>query len=239
MEIRNIVKSEIRDALSSFNKVVEDLKCEVSTLRSSVSFLSENYDSMCKKMQCFESKMKSNDALKVDYNNLLASVSSIQADMNKKEQWDRRSNIEIIGVPESKSENLMDIVMKISNMDSQICSKSDIDFVTRVTPKQNDSKKPRPVVIRFLSRHKKDDLLARLREKTMKASDLGFIGNNNRIYFNDHLTSFNKSLLRKTKELAREKKYMYTWVKNCVIMIRKTDTSPVLHITSEIDLKKL
>ncbi|CAH0724892.1 unnamed protein product, partial [Brenthis ino] len=152
-EIRSIITSEIKDALSSFQKSFDDLRIEISSLRSSVQFLSDRYDSVTKKMESIEAKMKTIEASRSECLNLQGAVSALQNDINKKEQWARRLNIEII----------------------------DIDFITRVTPKHNDSKKSRPIIIRFLSRYKKDDFLARLREKkNLKCCDIGYVaaGNN-------------------------------------------------------------
>lgn len=240
-EIRSIIKSEIKEAFSSFQKKFDDLRTEISSLSSSMQFLSDKYENVSKKIESAEAKLKTLEASRSDCLNLQGVVTSLQNDVNKKEQWARRSNIEIIGIPEAKNENLLNIINKLSGVaDIKNFADSDIDFVTRVTPKHNDSKKSRPIVIRFLSRYKKDDFLARLREKkNLKCCDIGYAGNSNRIYFNDHLTSFNKMILRKTKDLAREKKFKYVWVKNCSIMARKNDTSPVLHIQTENDFKKI
>ncbi|XP_045452588.1 uncharacterized protein LOC123661647 [Melitaea cinxia] len=240
-QIRAIIKSELEVAFSSFQKNFDELRAEISTLRGSMQFLSDKYDHVTKRIESVEAKIKPLQAVKSDCLDLQSVVTSLQVEINKKEQWARRSNIEIVGVPETKNENLLNVISNISKVvDINTYAEADIDFVTRVSPKNNDSKKPRPIVIRFLCRYKKDDFLARLREKkNIICSDIGFVGNSNRIYFNDHLTSSNKMLLRKTKELARDKNYRYVWIKNCSIMARKNDTSSVLHIQTEKDLKKM
>lgn len=239
-EFRQIIRSEIKDAFCDFHKILEDVKTEITTVQNSLQFMSENYDLVLTRLEAIESKVKYYDTIKTDMAHMNKSIELIQSDINKKEQWARRSNIEVIGVPESNSENLMDLVRKLSDLiNYESCINNDIDFITRVTPKTNNTKKSRPIVMRFLSRYKKDDFLARLREKKLlKAFILGYAGNSANIYFNDHLTSSNKMLLRKTKDMAREKHYKYVWVKNCSILLRKNDTSPVLHINTEDDLKK-
>lgn len=239
-EIRSIIKAEISQAFSAFQNNFDDIKAEISTLHNSLQFISDNYDRITKKVDNLETKIKLLDSVKSDFSDMKRVVSSLESDLNNKEQWARRSNIEIIGVPETKNENLLNIITKIScAANINTLTESDIDFVTRVTPKQNNSNKPRPIIVRFLARYKKDNFLARVREKSLICGDIGYNGNNNRVYFNDHLTSFNKTLLRKTKDLAKEKNYRFVWVKNCSVMARKNDTSPVLHIHSESDLKKM
>ncbi|CAH0719039.1 unnamed protein product, partial [Brenthis ino] len=55
-EIRSIIKSEIKDALSSFQKSFDDLRIEISSLRSSVQFLSDRYDSVTKRWNLLKRK---------------------------------------------------------------------------------------------------------------------------------------------------------------------------------------
>lgn len=44
-------------------------------------------------------------------------------------------------------------------------------------------------------------------EAKLKTSDIGFIGNNINIYFNDHLTGRNKEILNKAKAVVKENNY--------------------------------
>ena len=55
----------------------------------------------------------------------------------------------------------------------------------------------------------------------------------------DHLTSFYKNLLYNTKTAAREKGYKYVWTKDCKILVRKDEYSPVSRIYDFCDLDKL
>ncbi|CAH2108875.1 unnamed protein product [Euphydryas editha] len=68
---------------------------------------------------------------------------------------------------------------------------------------------------------------------------VGFVGASNRIYINDHLSTRNKFLLQQARIMSKKKNYAYCWVRNCTVMVRRSDNSPVLHITTEDDLKKI
>ncbi|CAH2105728.1 unnamed protein product [Euphydryas editha] len=48
-----------------------------------------------------------------------------------------------------------------------------------------------------------------------------------------------KNELKALKDEFSRKGYRYVWVKNCCIMVRRNDTSPVLHIINVNDLKKI
>ncbi|KAG8326119.1 hypothetical protein J6590_050450 [Homalodisca vitripennis] len=42
------------------------------------------------------------------------------------------------------------------------------------------------------------------------------------VYINDHLTPYNKMILRKARSLVKEKKIAFAWMRDCRILIRKT-----------------
>ena len=160
----------------------------------------------------------------------------------KNEQWVRRSNVQINGVPHKDGEDLMSIVSKISSYcNYPIKPESDIDFITRVAVKNpKDPKKPKPIIVKFQSRYKKDDLLSAFRKlKVIQASDIGFVGCTDKVYINDHLSAYNKSLLNQARSRAEERKYAFVWVRNCTVHVRRDEKSPVIFITSQDALNKI
>lgn len=239
--LRSIIKEEINAALCNTNSTLMELKTEVAELQNSLKFMSEKYDSVIKRISCVEEKTKTINTLELEVKDLKIQLKTINCSIEKQEQWGRRSNIEIVGLPERKEEDLMNALCKLATFAK--CSfnpQADIDFVTRVAHMNKDIKKPRPVVVRFLARYKKDEFLSRLKAcKDLKACDIGFSNNTSRIYFNEHLTSERKILLKKVKKAAEEKQYKYVWVKNYAILARKNDHSAAIHISTEGDLKKL
>lgn len=246
--IRNIVASEVSKIKNDITSYVQrillqelkPIKDEITNIKSSLNFFTEQFTSLTERLDKVEKDIKSFKSTSSDICNLTSTIAKMEKNNNMSEQWSRRSNIEIYGIPERKNENLLDILKSISNISEyKIDPAIDIDFITRVAPKKSDSKKIKPIVVRFLARYKKDNFLSRVRKLKLKAGDIGYTGCNNSIYFNEHLTSLNKSLLHKTKTKAREKQFAYVWVKNCAIFARRNDTSPVISISDEQDLNKL
>lgn len=164
-----------------------------------------------------------------------------ECDANSRDQWARRSNIEIIGIPEKRNENLFNIIEKLADRAEYKFMATDIDFVTRVAPSSHDNKQIKPIIVRFLSRYRKDDFLSSVRKlKNLRPRDLGFTDtySDRLIFFSDHLTKSNKSLLQRAK-LASDRSYKYVWAKNCSIMLRKSDSSKIIHISTNVDLNKI
>ncbi|XP_026744769.1 uncharacterized protein LOC113506114 [Trichoplusia ni] len=209
--LRSIIQEEINSAFSNINNTLMELKTEVTVLQNSVKFMTEKYDSIIERISCVEVKTKIINTLEMEVNDLKGHLKVLNESIEKQEQWGRRSNIEIIGLPEKNGENLIETLSKLATYAKcPFNAQTDIDFVTRVAHLNKDLKKPKPVVVRFLSRYKKDEFLSHLRDqKDLKACDIGYTDKTSRIYFNEHLTSSKKMLLSKVKKLAEEKQYKY------------------------------
>lgn len=236
----NSLKSEFKNSITPIQNELKAIKAEFSSIKQSLEFINHNLDEFNKRISDCEGLIREHSNKISEIGNLKTSIELMESDNHSREQWARRSNVEIYGIPEQKGENLFSIIQNVvSKTEFKLDVNTDIDFVTRVAAKNNEPKRSKPIIVRFLSRWKKDEFLAQVRKLKLKCCDLGYASKNNFIYFNDHLTSFNKSLLLSAKKIAKEKNFKYVWVKNCSIMVRRNDSSPVIHIIRNSDLKKI
>lgn len=60
------------------------------------------------------------------------------------------------------------------------------------------------------------------------------LDHNRLIYINDHLIRSNEFLFKKARDLKRDNKIKFAWVKNGKVFIRKTDTSRVINFNNSI-----
>ncbi|CAG9790218.1 unnamed protein product [Diatraea saccharalis] len=90
-----------------------------------------------------------------------------------------------------------------------------------------------------MTRLLKDNMVSASRKRRMTTADLNISGDTKSIFINEHLTSYNKQLLKNAKEVCKNKQYIFTWTKNGRVYVRKGDTSPALWIAIEEDLKKI
>ncbi|KAG8332478.1 hypothetical protein J6590_022691 [Homalodisca vitripennis] len=81
-------------------------------------------------------------------------------------------------------------------------------------------------------------LQKRKAKKHLRAADLGYASESN-IYVNESLTSPNRKLLQKTREVARKKGYQYVWTLNCSIYVRKATNDKAVKILTEASLDGL
>ncbi|CAK1598138.1 unnamed protein product [Parnassius mnemosyne] len=253
LELREIIRQEIRREITELQKGLEasfehllnakfkKIEDEMEEVKKSVSFINNKYDEIKTQLVNQEKSLKSMDVISADMTQLKTTFNKLESENNTRDQWARRSNIEICGVPEKKNENLITIIENLAKKaDISFNAPTDMDFVTRVASLSKDNKKPKRIFVRFMSRYYKDEFLCKVRQlKNLKASDIGFSGNNSYVFFNDHLTTSNKLLLQKAKAKAKDCNYKFVWVKNCTIMVRQSNSSPVLHINSTNDLFKI
>lgn len=169
-----------------------------------------------------------------------ARSSSLEDDLNAKDQWMRMNNAEIKGVPMTDKENLLDIVISIGAKIMFPITKDKINYVTRVPTRNNSGSGPKPIIVSFVNRYIKEDYVAASRLlKTLCPSDINLRGTS-RIYVNDHLTVQNKMLLNKAKSLAKENNFQFVWVRNSKIFVRKDAlNAPKIAIITEKDLQKI
>ncbi|XP_063380967.1 uncharacterized protein LOC134667475 [Cydia fagiglandana] len=244
-EVLNNILAKITELQVQFSAIqviqsdMSQVKTDLAEMRNS---LNTKVEEMAVRIDSIESRVDALESCRAELTEVKNMVHHIMADQRNNDQWVRRSNIQLNGIPETRGENLQVILKSLADLSGYpLNTSSDIDFVTRVAVKNDkDNNNPKPIIVKFLARYKKDDFLSSLRKlKNLKASDLGFSNNENRIFINDHLSTFNKYLLKQAQIKKTQKGYKYCWVRNCTVMVRKSDSSPILYITSEEALNKI
>lgn len=165
-------------------------------------------------------------------------VKKVEDDVRDLEQYSHRNNLIVYGIPEDKNENILNTVRRLASaLQFEEWSSSLIDAVHRMG--KSSESRPRPIIIRFVSRLDKDLFLSKRKvRRNLKATDLGFSSENS-IYVNESLTPANRELLKKTREAARTRGYSQVWTTNCSIFTRRDKESPAIKIMSEKDLDRM
>lgn len=239
--------SEMRASLATITKqlaplasLIEDVKTikqDISNLKSSVEYVHEASNELSATVKSLETRISEVEEHTNLINSLKLDLDKFKDDHQNKEQWARANNVEVKGIPLKKTENLYNIIEQISNVIKCPIRKEDINYIARVPNPQSDTQKS--IIVALNNRYKKEEFVTAARSyKELPVSRLGYTEAGN-VYINDHLTLFNKGLLKKAKDLSKVKNFKYVWVKHCKIMVRKSDTSPTFLIKSEKDLLKI
>ncbi|CAH2097110.1 unnamed protein product [Euphydryas editha] len=184
--------------------------------------------------------------LQTDNANLQATVSDLSERLSALEQNMRENNIEINGIPESKSENLVNTISQLAKTVNQPFADDDFLHVTRVAKLNRDSARPRTVVVKLRSTRHRDALLAAVAtynrknpKNKLSSSHLGVDGPSVPVFVSEHLSPANKSLHAATRKKAKEMAYKFVWVRGGRIYVRKDEFSQAKLIRNTMSLKNI
>lgn len=224
--------TELKQSIAVMNAAQLETTSKLDSVITTVEFTSDRVDKIDNRLTNSEDKLKLLDVLHTDF-------LTLKKTFQQKEQRDRINNIEVVGLPECKSEDLTDIIIRIAKLTDVSISSQDVHHAHRIQPRHSVPGRPRVVVAKLQQRIHKDNIIAGIRKKRgITTKDLNIIGEPKPIYVNEHLTGYNKELFKKCKETATVKQFQFVWIKNCRIFMRKHDKSPLFVINSEEDLKK-
>ncbi|XP_047032301.1 uncharacterized protein LOC124639114 [Helicoverpa zea] len=227
----NEIKKEmdcLRSENISIKATVSKLTEEVSEIKSSCQFISNQYDDCQKKFQSLEESTP-----------LRCEIKTLEAKIDYLEQQARECNLEISNVPERREENLFSILEEIGKKIDLAIPREEITAIHRV-PHAASSERPKNIIAKFKTRYLRDNILSAYRlKKGVISTDLGILGAPRTVYVNEHLTLHKKQLLRETREVAKKYNYKFVWVKHSTILAKRCETSPTIAIKTKNDLCKI
>jgi prefoldin subunit 5 len=238
-EMKETLKTITRQ-LQPLASLVEDMKtvkADISHLKDSVELAHSTVGKVSNDFEGLNNRVKALELEVSNFKKLQDEVAKMHEDMQEKEQWARANNVEIKGIPMKRSENLYELVSRISQVIGCQVRKEDINYIARVPNFHEKSDKN--IIMSLNNRFTKENYVAASRGRgSLSLKDIGY-QEDGKIYVNDHLTLHNKGLLREAKALAKEKNCKYIWTRHCKILARKTDTSPIFRIKVKQDLLKI
>ncbi|CAG9565376.1 unnamed protein product [Danaus chrysippus] len=150
----SVISSNISDILAN---QLSDINTELGGLREAMNFFSDQYDNFKK---CLETSAATIQKLQTKNDQLTLEVKDLTMRLNLTEQYMRESNLEINGIPEHKTENLVNVIGQLAKTVNVNLLDDDIIQVTRVAKLRNNSNRPRTVIARLRTPRQRDILLA-------------------------------------------------------------------------------
>lgn len=260
--------NEMQQGFATVLKKIDDLRADFSSLKSDVGQCKDGIKNIETKMNNMETRFsdledrvatleKKGDLvskLRVDLNTATSIISTLQEHCDTREQYSRMNNIELSGLPFSKGENLISILQNIYTVVGLKYEEQHIDCVQRVRRfptggvsddvRVEDGESPNArapaVIIKFTRRIYKDQLLSAVRARRgITTSSIGINGPALNLYLGDHLTPASKMLLKRARELKKDNKLAYLWVRDCKILARRSESSKVMVINKNFDFNKI
>lgn len=239
-------KEFIKNALEDFKKeVLSELQSnakQFEEFKTSLNFFSSKLDEANKAMNDINKNCntlkKENDELKKKNAELTNDVKMLKIKMKNLEQYSRKNNVEVSGVPASNGENVKQLVKDIGAAINVVVREEDVMAAHRV-PTYNREKAP-SLIIQLHNRTLRDNWLKGFKDlKNLTANKINNSFPQSRVYVSEHLTPDNKMLLRITKQKCKEVGYQYSWVKEGKIYVRRASQEKSIKIEDYDDLAKL
>lgn len=133
-------------------------------------------------------------------------------------EYSRKNNIELHGIPWDANEDVYSLVCSVADAVNVSLDIDHIDIAHRL--KTRSSTKPPPIIVKFVTRWKKDEIMkARINKKIM-AKDIGFQDSPLRIFINENLTPAKRILAMHARKHFIEKGCT-VWTNNGNIFVAK------------------
>lgn len=184
-----------------------------------VSFINQSVKSVCEKVEKVSN-----------------TVNYLTSELNILKQEKLINNIVLSGIPESKSENLVVLFIKIANS----VGIPDIDQnefeVNRIKIKDQESF---CILVKFKNTSRKQEFLNKSKDNGIFAMQFGLTQESDKqIFIQQQLTLLNLKLIKEARELKKKNKIKYVWFQNNCVLIRETDNSKIEKIRTKSDIDK-
>lgn len=167
----------------------------------------------------------------------LAELQQITAISN---QYSRSNCLEISGVPEVRSEDIMAVVRSVAKALSFDLKDRMIDAVHRLAKNPQYPEAPRGIILKFCRRIDMEAMRSRTRVKNgFSAAELG-LDSESKVYINLSMTKHTRLLWSAVRVFKQEQGYKYAWITSAgKVFLRKADNSRAILINGKMDLVKL
>ncbi|XP_068628115.1 uncharacterized protein [Battus philenor] len=241
--------SQLTEQLRLLTSEFTSVKNKLDDLTQSIAFTNERLEEVMLKWNAAEERIKLLEKREREVESLQVTVLSLQQELSTQTQNNLKNEIEIVGMPETASENLYHTILVAAKKVGVELEEKDIDWISRVGPRrppvttalpEDGAKLPRPVVVRFLRRTKRDLFLKAIKSRrNLSSSDLDISGSPKRIFFNERLTKENRALFRDARLRAKQHGYNFCWCIHGAIYVRQREGKPAILIRSHKDLENL
>jgi len=155
------------------------------------------------------------------------------------EQYSRSNCLEIHGIPEEKTEDVVSVVKEVGKALDMPITDTMIDACHRLGRRPGTNSQPPAIIVKFVRRLDKEEMLRKRRVKRNLSTRHMNLTMDTPVYINESLSPMRRRLFVMAKEVKKTKNFKYLWVRNGKIFLRRQDNNPVIHVTCQADLSKL
>lgn len=242
-KMKTMIKEEISDEKDRLLKIVENIQKIKSDIGKTVDFMSEKFEVIIHESKELKSKVtmlvKENKILNDQLNDMKEETTSLSSQVDFLERNLKGKNLEIVGVPFVKNENVGDLALKVlTNIDPQL-SKEDIESARRLMKKdKNNVTIYGPILARFKNIGKRNYIF-RNKKNLAEARPNLVNGSVKKIFINENLTPKNKKIFYHANCFKKQNNWRFVWTANGMVFLRKTESSDAVLVKNLVDLENI
>ncbi|KAI5634392.1 hypothetical protein NE865_12888 [Phthorimaea operculella] len=244
-----LFKEEMRDMMSSFIKEqkvglavlasdLQEIKETNAKIEATMALLTVQNEQFHHKIQLLEEQVKKDR----EY------IYILEDKIEDLQRTSRKTCLELKNVPKIAQESQSDLIKIVTNLANTIkldMSERDIDDIFRLRARNNEETKP-SIIVELRSSILRTDFLKKVKtfnisnNTRLQAKHLGFTKfEDTPIFISEQLTVKGSRLFFLARELKRTNKVKYCWTSHGKVLVRKDDTSKVIHIQNEAQVHQL
>lgn len=144
-------------------------------------------------------------------------IEQIETRVEDSENYSRRNNIVIYGIPEKQDENVIETAVAACEAVEVKIESHEIDAAHRL-PQRNKTSSP-PFILRLVSRFKKEEIMSKANEIKPTADKMGG-DSKKRLFYNEHLSARNQQIIISAKRIWDE---YVVWSRNGLVYGRSKE----------------
>ena len=227
----------------------------------SVTYLASEYDDFLNEIKRINKqnsqlmqKMKNLEQIVTKFDN---QQTNTEKQLEELEQYGRRENLEIHGIPLADNEDTGKIVQNVAKALKVQLSKSDISTSHRLfnsnlndqhqkllnhrdqQPSAMRRNQPPPIIVRFCNRDKRNEMFSKRLKLKSVSNEIYPKPNAEILAIRENLTKFRKFLFSEANKVKHALCYQFLWTRQGQIFLRKDSTSRIIKISNLNDLARV
>lgn len=236
-------KLTLEDVMHKISEMFECQKSQEVNFNKSYELLSEKLDENTRAVSehnnSLEKCLQQIDSLVEQNKRLTRRVVELEQKVEDLEQYSRSNAVEIHGIPEEQHEDVIKVVQEVGKALDIDITESMIDACHRLGRSRGANSPPPGIIVKFVRRLDKEEMLRKRRVKSNLSTRHMNLRMDQPVYVNESLSPARKRLFAEARQLKRQKKFKFLWVRGGKIFLRQEESAPVIQVTCQADLLNL
>uniref|UniRef100_A0A8D9F860 FP protein C-terminal domain-containing protein n=1 Tax=Cacopsylla melanoneura TaxID=428564 RepID=A0A8D9F860_9HEMI len=218
-----------------FDSVMEDFKKTLTFYGGQIEDLTTSLKLVEQKNVKIEKELEAQKEINTE---LKTRVRKLETIVEQKEQREKNNIMEITGF----KDNVVDEKLFVRQLMEKVGA-TDVQVQVKKSVKPPKDEKPgtSTIYVHFQSEEDRNNVLSVIKQRKLYDEMNATIQSSNpvRLFFNEVLTPYYKSLFYEARRIKSEKNFAYLWIKNGKILLKKTADSQTQVLSSKDDIGRL